>query len=227
MAMLDRSASRAGATRLREFIVQGIAAGSLPPGERLPTEREFVERFAVARSAVRRALATLESEGRIARFVGRGTFVAEPARAAGSEGPLDASPADLMEARLLIEPTLTELVVKQATSVDFARMESSLARAEAATTVEEFEVEDNALHEAIVAATHNQFLIGIYERVALLRRRAEWGKLKERSMTVQRRLDYQHEHRLIVAALRARDPSAARAAMLDHLRHVCRTMFEE
>jgi DNA-binding FadR family transcriptional regulator len=227
MPMLDRAASRAGATQLREFILQGIAAGSLPPGVRLPTEREFVERFAVARSAVRRTLATLEADGRIARFVGRGTFVVDPVRAARVEGPVDASPADLMEARLLIEPTLADLVVKQATGADFERMESSLGRAEAATTVEAFEIEDNALHEAIVAATHNQFLIGIYERVALLRRRAEWGKLKERSLTPQRRLAYQREHRLIVAALRARDPPAARTAMLDHLRHVCRNMFEE
>ena len=225
--MLDRSASRAGATRLRDFILQGIAVGSLPPGERLPTEREFVERFAVARSAVRRTLAALEAEGRIARFVGRGTFVIDPLQAGKSEAPLDASPADLMEARLLIEPALAELVVRQASSVDLERMEGCLMRSEAAATVEAFETEDNALHEAIVAATHNQFLIGIYERVALLRRRAEWGKLKERSMTLQRRLAYQREHRLIVAALKARDPAAARAAVLDHLRHVCRNMFEE
>lgn len=227
MPMLDRSVSRAGTMRLREFILQGIAVGSLPPGERLPTEREFVERFAVARSAVRRTLAALEAEGRIARFVGRGTFVVDPLQAGKSEGPLDASPADLMEARLLIEPALAELVVRQASGIDLERMESCLMRAEAAATIEAFETEDNALHEAIVAATHNQFLIGIYARVALLRRRTEWGTLKERSMTLQRRLAYQREHRLIVAALRARDPAAARTAMIEHLRHVCRNMFEE
>ena len=225
--MLDRSASRAGATRLREFILQGIEAGSLPPGERLPTEREFVERFTLARSAVRRTLATLEAEGRIARFVGRGTFVMDRPRPADSEGPDDASPSDLMEARLLIEPALAELVVREASSIDLERMESCLARAEAATTIEEFETADNALHEAIVVATHNQFLIGIYGRVARLRQRAEWGKLKERSVTVQRRIAYQREHRQIVAAIRERDPAAARTAMLAHLKHVCRNMFEE
>lgn len=225
--MLDRSASRAGAARLRQFILQGIDEGSLPPGERLPTERALVERFTLARSAVRRTLATLEAEGRIARFVGRGTFVAGPAGHEGAEMPLDASPAELMEARLLIEPAFAELVVSKASSVDFERMERALAAAETAVTIDAFETHDNELHEAIVAATHNRFLVAIYERVALLRRQAEWGTLKERSMTVERRLAYQREHRLIVQALRERDPARARAAMVAHLRHIARNMFEQ
>lgn len=228
--MLDRVASRAGAARLRHFILQGIEEGSLPPGERLPTEREFVARFTVARSAVRRTLAALEAEGRIARFVGRGTFVVAPPPAedeAPGDAPLDASPAELMEARLLIEPTLVETVVTKATSLDLERMERCLAAAEAALTIDEFERHDNALHEAIVAATHNHFLIGIYARVMTLRQNAEWGKLKERSMTAQRRQAYQREHRQIVAALRERDAARARAAMTAHLRHIRRNMFEK
>lgn len=227
--MLDRLASRAGAARLRHFILQGIEEGSLPPGERLPTEREFVARFTVARSAVRRTLAALEAEGRIARFVGRGTFVVAPppAEAAPGDAPLDASPAELMEARLLIEPALAETVVTKATTLDLERMERCLAEAEVAPTIDEFEKHDNALHEAIVAATHNHFLIGIYARVTRLRQNAEWGKLKERSMTAQRRQAYQREHRQIVAALRERDAARARAAMIAHLRHIRRNMFEQ
>lgn len=227
MLVLDRSTSRDGAARVREFILQGIEAGSLTPGERLPTEREFVARFAVARSAVRRILATLEAEGRIARFVGRGTFVVDPIRAGDVDPPLDASPAELMEARLLIEPALAELVVSKASIVDLERMESCLVKAEAASTIEEFEEHDNDFHQAIVAATHNRFLIGIYGHVAILRHHAEWGELKERSMTLPRRLAYQREHQLIFAALRERNPAKARTAMIAHLRHICRNMFEE
>lgn len=228
--MLDRSTSRAGAARLRDFILQGIAGGSLAPGERLPTEREFGARFTIARSVVRRTLAALEAEGRIARFVGRGTFVVDLARRGGhapAELTDDVSPAELMEVRLLIEPALADLVVSKASSIDLERMESCLAKAEAAVSIEEFEIHDNALHEAIVAATHNQLLVDIYGRVAKLRHRAEWGRLKERSMTTQRRLAYQREHRQIVAALRARDPDQARAAMTAHLRHIRRNMFEQ
>lgn len=226
--MLDRSASRAGAMRVREFVLQGIEEGSLPPGERLPTERELVERFTVARSAVRRTLAGLEAEGKIARFVGRGTFIVDPAPLTASPGaPLDTSPAELMEARLLIEPALAEIVVTKATDFDLERIERHLVDAEAATTIEAFERHDNAFHEAIVSATHNLFLVGIYARVSILRRQAEWGKLKERSMTAQRRVAYQREHRQIFAALRDRDPARARTAMIAHLRHICRNMFEQ
>ncbi|MGH7074006.1 MAG: FadR/GntR family transcriptional regulator [Stellaceae bacterium] len=228
--MLDRSASRAGAVRLRDFVLQGIANGALRPGEQLPTERELVDRFMLARSTVRRTLAALETEGRIARFVGRGTFIIDPAPREAvdplAEAPLDTSPAELMEARLLIEPALAEIVVTKATDFDLERIERHLASAEAAPSIEAFERHDNAFHEAIVAATHNHFLIGIYGRVSLLRREAEWGKLKERSMTAQRRAAYQREHRRIMAALRDRDPARARAAMIGHLRHICRNMFE-
>jgi DNA-binding FadR family transcriptional regulator len=127
----------------------------------------------------------------------------------------------------MIEPVLVELVVGKASSVDLAQMERCLEQAEAAATLEEFEIHDTALHQAIVAATHNQLLISIYAEVAKLRRQTEWGTLKQRSMTPERRLAYQREHRLIVAALRERDPVQARAAMAAHLRHICRSMFEQ
>ena len=40
--------------------------------------------------------------------------------------------------------------------------------------------------------------------VAAVREQAEWGKLKDRIVTPERRLKYQQEHRDIVRALKAR-----------------------
>lgn len=61
------------ADELRSLIVQG----ELATGDRLPAERELVERFNVARMTVRHALALLQAEGLIDRKRGRygGTFV--------------------------------------------------------------------------------------------------------------------------------------------------------
>lgn len=50
----------------------------LPPGSLLPSEAALQERFGVARSVVRQALATLVTEGLVARGRGRGSVVASP-----------------------------------------------------------------------------------------------------------------------------------------------------
>ncbi len=83
--------------------------------------------------------------------------------------------------------------------------------------VPEFEHWDGMLHVAIIGATKNRLLVDIYEAINDVRRQAEWGKLKERTVTVERRTTYQEQHRRIVAALHDRDPEQARAALRDHL----------
>jgi DNA-binding FadR family transcriptional regulator len=47
-----------------------------------------------------------------------------------------------------------------------------------------------------------------------------WGDLKRRSGSAERRAAYQADHHQIVAALKARDPAAAVAAMRNHLARV-------
>ena len=53
-----------------------------------------------------------------------------------------------------------------------------------------------------------------------VRAQGEWGVLKRRSATPERRLEYQAEHRALVAALRQRDAATARRVCLAHLVHV-------
>jgi DNA-binding FadR family transcriptional regulator len=222
-----RAASRAGAQRIRQFIVDGIADGSLASGTRLPTERELVQRFSVARNAARKVLAQLEADGVITRHVGRGTFVAGVA--GGADVPADSvahtSPGELMEARLRLEPALAELIVTNATTADFERMEACLEKTERASTLDEFELWDAALHQALATATHNRFVIRILDLVTAIRRQAEWGRLKDRIVTPERRLKYQDEHRAIVDALKERDAERARNAILTHLQHARRNLF--
>ena len=45
--------------RLRQFLVEEVAAGRLKPGDMLPTEQQLADTYAIARSTVRQALATL------------------------------------------------------------------------------------------------------------------------------------------------------------------------
>ena len=221
---------RSGTRRIRELILSAASDAKLAPGGRLPTERELAKRFAVPRNAVRRTLAQLEAEGAISRHVGRGTFLAgSAAREAAqieSESVTHTSPAELMEARLRIEPALAELIVTNATPADFERMELCIDKAERATTLDEFELWDAALHQALATATHNRFVIRILDMVAAVREQSEWGKLKDRIVTPERRLRYQEEHRSIVGALKARDADRAREAIIAHLQHARRNLFD-
>jgi GntR family transcriptional regulator, uxu operon transcriptional repressor len=225
----SRTQSTAGAERIREFITTAAAGGTLAPGARLPTERELARRFALPRNAVRKTLAQLEADGAITRHVGRGTFLATQRGAGGEDPAFDnvahTSPAELMEARLRLEPALAELIVTNATAADFERMEACLDKAERATTLDEFELWDAALHQALATATHNRFIIRVLDMVTAVRRQAEWGKLKDRIVTPGRRIKYQEEHRDIVRSLRERDAERARAFIVAHLQHARRNLF--
>lgn len=63
--------------RLRAELLNMIEV-ELSPRDQLPTERMLAERFSVSRPTVRQVLARLESESRIYRAQGSGTFVSEP-----------------------------------------------------------------------------------------------------------------------------------------------------
>jgi GntR family transcriptional regulator len=63
--------------RLKDHLLQLIDR-DLRAHERLPTERDLASQFEVSRMTVRRALEQLESEGRVYRIQGAGTFVTEP-----------------------------------------------------------------------------------------------------------------------------------------------------
>jgi GntR family uxuAB operon transcriptional repressor len=220
-----RAPARTGGKRIRDYILNAAADGTLAPGAKLPTERELAKRFSLPRNAVRKTLAQLEAVGSITRHVGRGTFLAGAAPATSAQLAADTSPAELMEARLRIEPALAELIVTNATPADFERMEMCIDKAERAATLDEFELWDAALHQALATATHNRFIIRVLDMVAAVRDQAEWGKLKDRIVTPERRLTYQQEHRDIVRALRGRDATRARESILAHLQHARRNLF--
>ncbi len=219
-----RSGKRDGAQDIRAYLLETVAQGTIGPGGKLPTERELANRFTLPRNTVRKTLAQLEAEGAITRHVGRGTFLADTG-GFPADSITHTSPAELMEARMRLEPAMAELIVTNATPADFERMEICLDRAESGTTLDDFEVWDAALHQALAAATHNRFVTRVFDMATAVRHQTEWGKLKDRVVTSARRIKYQEEHRAIVNALKARDADRARAAILAHLQHARRNLF--
>ncbi|MCW2236850.1 FadR/GntR family transcriptional regulator [Azospirillum canadense] len=216
-----------------DHLQRAIASGLWRPGEQLPTERRLAESLGLARNTVRRALDMLEAEGRIARGVGRGTFLVELDGASALNGSalllpaafMNASPAEVMEARILLEPAIADLAVARATLADFAEMERCLRESEGARSIPEFEHWDGALHRAVIAACRNELLDAFYAVLNRIRDNAEWNVLKQRSLTPERRILYEKQHRAIVAALKARDPAAAREVIRAHLIAVRDALF--
>lgn len=224
-----RVRERGDAEALRLILARAIRSDRWREGERLPTERELGEQYRMARNTVRRALQALEDEGLIVRHVGRGTFkaAASPADSGWFQANgLDViGPADVTECRLLFEPELAALVVARASQADLDRMNECLSGLEDAQDVAGFEWWDNALHDAIAVATHNQAAIAMTRALARVRQNSEWGALKARGMTPERKAMLNLQHRAIVDSFRARDKDAARGLLREHILFVQSYMF--
>lgn len=217
---------------LKETMLANLRSGQWGAGERLPPERELSLSYGIGRSTVRRVLGQLKEMGLIEQTVGSGTFVTPdfmermPAPRASAGSDVNISPSELMEARLMFEPVLIDLVVRNGTAADFADMEECCRQGEQAATLEQFEYWDGAFHRQLAQATHNNFVISVFDLINKVRECGEWGVLKKKSVTPERRSAYQTEHRALVNALKQRDAEAAKQAMLSHLTHVRRNLFD-
>jgi len=109
-----------------------ILSGRMKPGDRLPPERELVERFQASRISIREALKSLETSGLLTIKPGSGVFVAEI-----NSRPLrdsltsilriqKTSINELTEARLIIEPSIARLASEKMTSEDFRKLEQNI-----------------------------------------------------------------------------------------------------
>jgi GntR family transcriptional regulator len=63
--------------QVADALREDIRAGRYGPGDRLPSERELVERFKVSKVTARAAIVQLRAEGLVTSHQGRGVFVAE------------------------------------------------------------------------------------------------------------------------------------------------------
>lgn len=232
MNVREKAASSAAA--LVEFVERNISEGVWKPGAKLPTERTLELQFGVSRNTLRKSLKQLEDQGKITRHVGRGTFVTEAAIGIGAKpGDLrdlacriqGASPVEVMEVRLMIEPLAAELAAVRATADDLLRLEECLDHCDRAADIAEFEHWDGMLHVTIVAAAKNGMLNALYEAINNLRNQDEWRRLKERSVTLERRGNYSEQHQRIVKFLKERDAEQAKSELHRHLLTVRANLF--
>lgn len=219
---------RVDSERVRSDLERALASGRWREGEKLPTERELCEYYGAARNTVRRALQVLEDAGLIVRHIGRGTFCTSFARARGSEvlqSAFSFSPANVVEARMLLEPPMVSLGVARATKADLDHLRACLEAGDAAMDLPSFEHWDAEFHDAIAVSTHNAAVIQMSRMLAQIRRDEEWGQLKAEGATAERMAVLKQQHQAIFDGFVMRDKSKASRLMHDHIKFIQNYMF--
>ena len=223
--------------RIADTLAREIDDGAFGTDRRFPTERDLARRFDVARNTVRRAMDILEDSGKIARHVGRGTFVTggrntpvDPAMGVDGGSAVDVSdisPRELIEARMTIEPAVAAMAAANATDSDIERLVNTQAASGDTDIMEEFEHHDAELHRLLFATTHNRLVQRIDDTLSAMRQNADWLAAKRNAYSDELKARYIEQHGEIIDAIRRRSPAAARAAMKNHLEEVRRALLEE
>ncbi len=203
----------------RHLAIQGYA-----PQDRLPPERVLAPLLGLSRMTLRACLHTLETEGLVWRHVGQGTFYGSREVERGTRIPLlieMTSAADLMDARLIIEPEIAAAAAVASTAEQLARLSACVAAGRAASGLHQCEWADRRFHSALARATRNPVLAGILEFLSGARGRAAWQRQWNRTYghigAAEFRGAHSDHHAAIIEAIRCRDPDAARTAMRHHL----------
>jgi DNA-binding FadR family transcriptional regulator len=157
--------------RVAQQIEERILSGDLPPGSRLPAERELVVRFDVGRSTVREALRVLQTAGLIRSRpgdpLGAEVLGVSPDNLSQALSRLTrsriASLGELVQFRMVLDAESNRLAARLHTADDLARMREQIDRMErlgASSTgnLHAFSEADALFHGAIAEASGNSLL---------------------------------------------------------------------
>jgi len=210
-----------GEVELYRRVRGALDSGQFEEGDRLPPERELAEHYGASRHLIRRAIQRLENEKRLIRAVGKGTFVARPAGMAVTDGMATdtgaVSPIDVLEARMVIEPGFSDLLVARATPNDLRRLDDLLGTLVNAKTQQEFREAGYAFHLGLAQTTRNPLLIKIFEMIVQARASAGWGRLQSLNDTPAARQAQAKSNQAILSAIKDRDADLTRKLMRGHL----------
>jgi GntR family transcriptional regulator, L-lactate dehydrogenase operon regulator len=203
-----------------ERLLHAIKLGVVTAGERLPAERELALRLGVSRATLRDAIRELEQAGYVESRRGRsgGTFVIyQPtpgaAEVVASLPPRGSGLEDALTLRSVLELGAAETAARRDLSDDERRhLTDRLADCDAADRPGYRQL-DSRLHLAIAEVTGSTSLAAAVADV-----RMRINDLLDQIPVLAPNIEHSRvQHRILVAAILAGDPVAARAAAEEHL----------
>jgi DNA-binding FadR family transcriptional regulator len=205
---------------LRRYMAELVATKT----NRLPPEPELCTLLGLRRNQVRKALRALEAKGLIWRHVGKGTFIGQPRMTVDDLKRL-VNPQDVLEARLMVEPTITSFAALRASPDDLRSMRECLVQLKAnQDSYLEWHIWDDRLHRLIASSARNPMFLAIVDLLC-----ANTGSgLRQRLEQVygNTRLDDRiRDQEAIVTALEERDPQRAELLMRAYLLGIRRRVF--
>jgi GntR family transcriptional repressor for pyruvate dehydrogenase complex len=195
-----------------------IRLGLLPPGTRLPAERELCAKLGIARSTLRQALVALGQSGhlRATRGRGGGTFVADPQPPAEPPSPeLLARWREVCDERMAVEVGVAVLAAERAEpEVVDALDELVIALDEMLEDFPAYRQADIRLHVGLAEAAQSPRLVTAMTEVqgamtSLISLIAHPPEVLDSSNA---------QHRRLLGAVRHRDEAGAAREMAEHLR---------
>ena len=204
-----------------EQLLASIVSRGMQPGDRLPTERELAEQFAVSRTVVREAVRALAGKGIIEARPGRGLTVSLVAADAVTEslrlylhGSETIDYRKVHEVRTILEVQVASLAAERSTPVDIVLLEAACDRLDRVLAdVAAASREDLEFHRLLAATTHNELFGVLLDAVG--------GPLREIRLEAfavpGRTVIAAAAHRAILGRIRDGDPAGARMDMRAHL----------
>lgn len=207
---------------VEERLLGLISSGRLEPGDAIPSERELAQAYAVGRSSIREALRMLESKGVIHNSANGAFTVAEFGNALNHslDFLLSVDQADfseLFEVRHMLEAEAAALAAARHLDSDTDEMVRQIDAMEAGLASEQdFIGADLRFHLAISQATRNRLIVHLMHAI-----RSQLQRSLASSFHVPGSPEHAIEmHRLILAAIIAREPDEARRRMHEHVSRV-------
>jgi DNA-binding GntR family transcriptional regulator len=194
-----KSLSSLAAEELERMIING----ELQSGDRI-NESTLAQMFGISRGPIREACRSLEKSGLVKVVNNKGVFVREMSVAQAAE---------IYDVRAHLFGLAGRLAALRATDRDIAGLSAMVEEMERAKDIDAYYPLNVAFHARLVELSGNSRLAELYKSLSkelhLFRRR---GLVQGESMASSN-----HEHELVIEALRNRDADAAELEMVRHI----------
>lgn len=206
-----------------------IDQGYLKPGEKLPSERELVERFNVSKGSIREAFSALEMMGLIEVRTGEGSYVRQRKELFQASLQEKETFLEFLEVRKMLEVEAVGYAAKRITDSDLAELKKELnsMQLNSGNPGTAWEMSNHSFHFDIAKAAHNRLTVNLMNNIS---------NYLENQIRIFSPLPYadkyttevlHQEHMAIFEAIEKRNVEEARTRMHKHLTGLERVLINK